>query len=135
MASNVCQALPDGTALGAMNASYGLLLSDHSGDTTSFMPDVPGEYKLRMTVTDGCLITAKDLPVTVDWSADCYAISASASLGLTYGPLLVAVVMLTAAGIIARRTPLHPLNPLTVRHPLHATSHQSPLPLNPTSFT
>jgi hypothetical protein len=106
---------PDGTPLGARNASYGLLLSDHTGPTTSFMPDVQGEYKIRMTVTDGCLITARDLTVSAEWSADCFALALFASRVLTFGPLGLTLLMLVIAALIARRTPLHPLNPLTVR--------------------
>lgn len=57
--SATTRTFPDGTYLGARNASYGMLLSDHTGPTTSFMPDVQGTYALRLTATDGCLITAK----------------------------------------------------------------------------
>ena len=106
---------PDGSHLGARNASYGLLLSDHTGPTTSFMPDVQGQYMVRLTATDGCLITARDLPVEVEWLPKCTALATFSSRILTLCPLGALFMMLALAWLIVRRTPLHPYNPLAVR--------------------
>ena len=39
---NGSKTFDDGTPTGARDASAGLYLTDHTGDTTGFMPDVPG---------------------------------------------------------------------------------------------
>jgi hypothetical protein len=56
---------------------------------------------------------AQDLPVTTEWSAECFALAVFSSRILTFGPLGVALVALVLAVLIARRTPMHPYNPLT----------------------
>ena len=108
-------AFVDGVPLGAGDASVGLLLSDYAGPITSFMPDVPGEYELQMTVTDGCLVAAARFPLTSSWSDRCEAARRSAATALTAGPALVLIAMLFFSFRVLRTTPTHPYDPATVR--------------------
>ena len=108
-------AFVDGVPLGAGDASVGLLLSDYVGPITSFMPDVPGEYELQMTVTDGCLVAAARFPLTSSWSDRCEAARRSAATALTAGPALVLIAMLFFSFRVLRTTPTHPYDPATVR--------------------
>ena len=112
---NASSVFPDGTPTGARDASAGMFLSDHTGDVTGFTPDVPGEYSLRMTVTDGCLVTASAVDVVVEWSAECAAAGATAATFLTVLPALACGVFVALSVWYLRRTPLNPLSPLTFR--------------------
>ena len=112
---NASSVFPDGTPTGARDASAGMFLSDHTGDVTGFTPDVPGEYSLRMTVTDGCLVTASTVDVVVEWSAECADAGATAATFLTVLPALTCGVFVALSVWYLRRTPLNPLSPLTFR--------------------
>jgi hypothetical protein len=112
---NGSKTFDDGTPTGARDASAGLYLTDHTGDVTGFMPDVPGEYSLRMTVTDGCLVTATGVDVAVDWSPECTALGVTANTLLTVLPVLTCVFFVAWSVWFLKRTPLHPLSPLTFR--------------------
>ena len=104
---NGSKTFDDGTPTGARDASAGLYLTDHTGDVTGFMPDVPGEYSLRMTVTDGCLVTATGVDVAVDWSPECTALGVTANTLLTVLPVLTCVFFVAWSAWFLERTPFY----------------------------
>ena len=80
------------------------------------MPDVPGEYELQMTVTDGCLVAAARFLMTSSWSDRCEAARRSAATALTAGPALVTIAMLFVSFRVLRTTPRRTrTTPATVR--------------------